>query len=273
MTGRIPAIALAGWCLLAAGCGKRTVAKPSGLKFADIEFGKGEEAKSGDWIEIHSTGWRQADETKFDSSREDNKTPYLFLLGVGQEIRGWDEGIVGMKPGGKRKLFVPAAMAFGDTDQGTLLPPNSDLVFEIELLRIVKGFATEELRAGSGREAKWLDVVKVRYTGWIKESGKEFENNYDKDTPYVFRIGGRIDQVLLIGGREQKVSPAIKGWDGGVVGMKVGSKRKITIPAELGYGSKGLGLVPADADLVFNVELIDIEDNPPEIQPDTGTTP
>ena len=273
MTGRISAVALAAWCLLAAGCGKRAVVTPSGLEMADVSRrqGRGGPPKRATRVEIHYTGWLQADNSQFDTSRD--KKPYLFRLGIGQVIKGWDEGIVGMRPDGTRKLFVPSAMAFGNIDQGILLPPNSDLVFEIDLLRIIKGFKTEELRAGTGQEAQWLDVVKVRYTGWLKEGGKEFENNYDKDAPYVFRIGGRKDEPLLIGGRELKISPVIKGWEGGVVGMKVGSKRKIIIPAELGYGKNPIGLVPADADLIFDVELIDIVTEYQTLQPGGGATP
>jgi peptidylprolyl isomerase len=247
-TGRTPAL-LAGLCLIAAGCGERTIATPSGLRYTDLTPGKGDEAKPGDYVEVHSVGRLQSDDTQFENTY-DSRKPVLFRIGSGEVIRGWDEGVVGMKPGGKRKLYVPAMLGYGDRNMGVLLPPNSDLVFDIELVRIVPGFKAEDLKEGTGQEARWMDLVEVNYTGWLKDGGKKFDSNLDRGDPFVFQIGGRDPR--LGGG-------VIRGWEGGVVGMKVGGKRKLTIPAELAYGKDGRPpSIPPDADLVFDVELLKI---------------
>ena len=107
----------------------------SGLKYFDIKAGDGKEAKVGTVVEVHYTGWLQKDGTKFDSSL-DRKKPFSFVLGGGEVIKGWDEGVAGMKTGGKRKLTIPAKLGYGERGAGTAIPPNADLVFEVELLKI-----------------------------------------------------------------------------------------------------------------------------------------
>lgn len=105
----------------------------SGLEYHDLKTGVGEPATRGDIVEVHYTGWL-ADGKEFDSSR--GGEPFTFKLGVGKVIAGWDEGITLMKVGGKRKLWIPPALGYGR--QGALpeIPPNADLVFEVELLAI-----------------------------------------------------------------------------------------------------------------------------------------
>ena len=98
-----------------------------------LEQGTGEEAKNGDGVAVHYTGWL-TDGTKFDSSL-DRGTPFVFTLGAGQVIRGWDAGVVGMKVGEKRKLTIPPELGYGSTGVGPI-PPNAALVFEVELLSI-----------------------------------------------------------------------------------------------------------------------------------------
>lgn len=104
-----------------------------GLKIQDIQVGTGKEVKSGDTISIHYKG-TLLDGTKFDSSY-DRGTPFETKIGVGQVIKGWDEGVVGMKVGGKRKLVIPPNLGYGSQDMG-VIPPNSILVFEVELIGI-----------------------------------------------------------------------------------------------------------------------------------------
>jgi FKBP-type peptidyl-prolyl cis-trans isomerase len=107
----------------------------SGLEYSDLRSGTGEPATRSDVVVVHYTGWL-ADGKKFDSSV--GGEPFSFKLGVGEVIAGWDEGVTGMMVGGKRKLWVPAALGYGR--QGALpeIPPNADLVFEVELLEIRK---------------------------------------------------------------------------------------------------------------------------------------
>ena len=105
----------------------------SGLKIEDLTAGTGQAAKSGDTISVHYTGYL-ADGTKFDSSLDRNQ-PFEFVLGQGKVIPGWDQGLVGMKVGGKRKLTIPPDLAYGAQGNGPI-PPNATLTFEVELLGI-----------------------------------------------------------------------------------------------------------------------------------------
>src|SRR5437868_6353448 len=109
---------------------------PSGLKYTDEQVGQGEEAKVGDSVTVHYTGTLK-DGKKFDSSLDRNE-PFVFKLGAGRVIKGWDEGVAGMKVGGKRKLMIPARLGYGARGAGEDIPPNADLVFEVELLKVVK---------------------------------------------------------------------------------------------------------------------------------------
>ncbi len=104
------------------------------LKIEDMKVGKGVQAESGKNVTVHYTGWLTSGK-KFDSSL-DAKKPFNFQLGAGQVIQGWDRGVVGMKVGGKRKLTIPASLAYGERGAGDVIPPNSTLVFEVELLNV-----------------------------------------------------------------------------------------------------------------------------------------
>ena len=106
----------------------------SGLIIETLATGSGPAAKSGDKVNVHYTGWL-TNGTKFDSSRDRNE-PFNFRLGAGQVIPGWDEGVAGMQPGGKRRLTVPAQLAYGSRGAGGVIPPNAVLIFEVELLTI-----------------------------------------------------------------------------------------------------------------------------------------
>jgi FKBP-type peptidyl-prolyl cis-trans isomerase len=106
----------------------------SGLKYEDLKEGTGEAAKKGDTVEVHYTGWL-TDGKKFDSS-VDRKEPFSFKLGAGRVIKGWDEGVAGMKPGGKRKLTIPPELGYGKRGAGNVIPPDATLVFEVELLKV-----------------------------------------------------------------------------------------------------------------------------------------
>ena len=106
----------------------------SGLKFEDLVVGDGEEAVAGRQVTVHYTGWL-TDGTKFDSSLDRND-PFRFPLGGGRVIRGWDEGVQGMKTGGKRKLTIPPQLGYGAAGAGGVIPPNATLVFEVELLEV-----------------------------------------------------------------------------------------------------------------------------------------
>lgn len=107
----------------------------SGLKYEDLAEGEGDAAVSGQTVVVHYTGWL-TDGTKFDSS-VDRSDPFSFPLGAGRVIRGWDEGVQGMKIGGKRKLTIPPQLGYGAAGAGGVIPPNATLVFDVELLKIL----------------------------------------------------------------------------------------------------------------------------------------
>jgi FKBP-type peptidyl-prolyl cis-trans isomerase len=106
------------------------------LQTQDLVVGKGAEAKNGDKVSVHYVGTLQSNGKEFDSSRKRGQ-PFDFPLGQGRVIKGWDQGVAGMKVGGKRKLIIPPSLAYGERGAGTI-PPNSTLVFEVELLDIKK---------------------------------------------------------------------------------------------------------------------------------------
>lgn len=106
----------------------------SGLQYWDIKEGLGPPAKAGDHVKVHYTGWLTTGK-KFDSS-VDARQPYEFTLGQGDVIKGWDEGVAGMKVGGKRQLRIPPELAYGETGYKTIIPPNATLIFDVQLLAV-----------------------------------------------------------------------------------------------------------------------------------------
>ena len=107
---------------------------PSGLRYQDITAGQGAEAAADRTVSVHYTGWLPNGE-KFDSSRDRNE-PFSFSLGAGQVIAGWDEGVAGMKVGGRRKLVIPADLGYGTAGAPPDIPPGATLVFDVELLDV-----------------------------------------------------------------------------------------------------------------------------------------
>ncbi|MET7015333.1 FKBP-type peptidyl-prolyl cis-trans isomerase [Uliginosibacterium flavum] len=107
----------------------------SGLIYEDSVVGEGAEAKAGQYVSVHYTGWLLSNGEKFDSSKDRND-PFSFPLGGRRVIAGWDEGVQGMKVGGTRKLTIPSQLGYGAQGAGGVIPPNATLVFEVELLDI-----------------------------------------------------------------------------------------------------------------------------------------
>ncbi|MBK7006685.1 MAG: FKBP-type peptidyl-prolyl cis-trans isomerase [Burkholderiales bacterium] len=112
------------------------ITTPSGLQYEDTTEGTGAVATKGHNVTVHYTGWLYSNGTqgtKFDSSKDRND-PFVFHLGGGMVIRGWDEGVAGMKVGGIRTLIIPAALGYGSRGAGGVIPPNATLKFDVELL-------------------------------------------------------------------------------------------------------------------------------------------
>ncbi len=106
----------------------------SGLRYIIIKEGEGPEPQQGQTVSVHYTGWLTTG-SKFDSS-VDRGQPFTFPLGAGRVIRGWDEGVAGMRPGGKRTLIIPPNLGYGAQGAGGVIPPNATLLFEVELIRV-----------------------------------------------------------------------------------------------------------------------------------------
>jgi peptidylprolyl isomerase len=112
----------------------REIVTPTGLKYLDLKVGEGPEATAGKNVKVHYIG-RLENGTKFDSSL-DRQEPFTFRLGAGEVIEGWDQGVAGMKVGGKRKLIIPSDLGYGEQGAGEAIPPGATLIFEVELLGI-----------------------------------------------------------------------------------------------------------------------------------------
>ena len=116
-----------------------TITTESGLQYEELVTGEGAEAKAGQHVTVHYTGWLRNDDgslgAKFDSSKDRND-PFEFALGAGHVIRGWDEGVQGMKVGGARRLTIPASLGYGARGAGGVIPPNATLIFDVDLLAV-----------------------------------------------------------------------------------------------------------------------------------------
>jgi peptidylprolyl isomerase len=234
----------------------------SGLEYYDITVGSGDEAKEGYLATNHFIIWVQGEAGDLYIGSSYDGQPITFEIGKGDTVfPGWEEGVTEMKVGGKRLLVIPADLALGEAGGGDI-PPNATLLMEIELLEVkepVKMTEVDEddyITTDSG--LKYFDIVEgdgaipeagqtvvVHYTGWL-EDGTKFDSSIDRGQPFSFQLGS---------------GTVIVGWDEGVASMKVGGKRQLVIPAELGYGDTGAGsTIPPGATLIFDVELLEIQE-------------
>lgn len=230
----------------------------NGLIINDLELGAGIPVDSGYYFFAHYTGYINDNEV-FDTSHERN-TPINFQLGVGQIIPAWEIGIKGMRAGGKRMLTTPPDLAYGETGIPGILPAGVTLRFEIEMIEVIKppvawdlsstrmrstesGIQYVIIENGRGNKPEPNDLVAVDYSGYL-EDNTLFDSSLLRSEVFRFRIGTEY---------------VIKGWDEIIQDMRVGEKRVVIIPPELAYGNGGLyGIIPPDARLRFDIELIEI---------------
>jgi peptidylprolyl isomerase len=250
----------------------------SGLQYQILEEGSGANPETGEVAQIHFAGWL-GDGTELGNSY-DLGQPMAFPLGNDLIMSGWDEGIALMKQGGKAKFIIPPELGFGPQGDGRVIPADATLYFEIELVDILPGSpespadvaesdCTEtdsglkicELEEGDGDQSEAGQAVVVHYTGWL-EDGTKFDSSIDKAQPFSFQLDA-----------EQ----FIPGSDEGIVSMKVGGQRQLTIPAELAFGEEGLpGFIPPNSTLIVEVELLEVLPGAPaaptEVDEDDYTT-
>ncbi len=239
----------------------KMVKTASGLEYEITQKGKGgKQPKPGDMVTVHYTG-KFTNDTVFDSSVKRGQ-PIKFTLGVGQVIKGWDEGIALLHVGDKAKFIIPPDLAYGAQARGPI-PANSTLIFEVELIDVkekitpkqfdVTGKDTVTTASGlkyikvhttEGEAPKAGQMVNVHYSGYLMD-GKMFDSSVQRDEPFRFNLGA---------------GQVIKGWDEGIALLKKGEKARLIIPYTLGYGEAGHPpVIPPQATLIFDVELIDFQ--------------
>ena len=237
---------------------KASTKQANGAYYRDLVAGTGAAVVPGQTLSVHYTGWL-SDGTRFDSNA--GGAAFIFVLGAGQVITGWEEGFTGAHVGGTRQLVLPPVLAYGQAGQGNI-PGNAVLVFSVQIddarvvtventpyspslnvdlgssTRLANGEYIKDLVAGGGAAVAAGQTLGVHYTGWLAD-GTRFDTN----------AGGAVFSFVLGGGR------VIAGWDQGFAGAHVGGSRQLIIPPELGYGISGSGPIPPNAVLVFNVQI------------------
>jgi peptidylprolyl isomerase len=237
-------------------------AAPTKLVVTDLTEGTGAGAVSGDTVVVHYVGVRSADGTEFDNSYDRGK-PFSVTIGVGQVIKGWDEGLVGIKAGGRRQLDVPADLAYGDSPPSTdVIQPGDALSFVIDAVVIIPKAdpadapvvsipptpnQTEQtftdLIVGDGVGIEPGQTVAVQLVAFSAADGKQLDSSWETGTPLTFVPGAG------------QLPP---GLEKAVEGMKVGGRRQVDIPFAQAFGAAGnsnLGL-PASTDLIMVLDLV-----------------
>jgi len=225
---------------------------PSELLVDDIKPGDGSELIDGQLAIVNYIGANWSDGAVFDSSFDGS--PFGVIVGTGSVIKGWDQGLVGMKVGGTRQLVIPPDLGYGEQAQGKI-GANETLIFVIELLAArsrpkpapapgpIDQLEIIDVEAGTGdRALKAGDQALVHYSGVLASNGEEFDSSWTAGEPFQLQAG---------------VGAVIKGWDDGLIGMKPGGRRRLVIPADLAYGATGSPpSIGPNEPLVFEVDLI-----------------
>jgi peptidylprolyl isomerase len=239
----------------------KLVKTASGLQYYDLIVGTGTEALQNYTVFTHYTLWVKTDSGYDYIVSSTDGSAVQFVLGRGDTVfPGWEEGTAGMKAGGKRLLVIPPELGMGAEGLG-VIPANAELVMEIDLAdareprepvkvdeanytTTSSGLKYYDLVLGTGDTPVAGQTVVVHYTGWL-EDGTLFDSSIDRGEPFNFKLGD---------------GSVIPGWEEGISMMKVGGKRQLVIPADLGYGASGAGsVIPPNATLIFEVELLRIQ--------------
>lgn len=218
----------------------------------DLEVGTGLKVENFQTLIVEYTG-RFTDGSTFDSSDEKGE-PFIFTLGIGQVIKGWDRGLVDMRVGGTRRLEIPSHLAFGKNGQcfsngECAVPGNTPVVYDVTVIDVFDEVLVTDTVVGEGLTAEIGDVLVVEYIGQISdENGEVFDASAVSGGNYLFRLG---------------TGAVIQGWDLGLSGMKQGGTRLLKIPPMFGYGGYGIpGKIPPFAVLYFKIQLVEVVKRP-----------
>lgn len=210
---------------------------------------KVQQAAIGDDVTVHYEGRLKSNGKRFDSSLVRGE-PINFKLGEGIVIQGWDEGLPGTCPGQKIKLEIPSELGYGSSGAGDIIPPNADLIFEMELISLksktIKIDVIDPKTCSQDQKTRDNDIVRFNYAGYF-EDGQKYDSTYDEGRDPINATIGEI---------------GLKGWDEGLKGACPGETRMVFIPYELAYGEDGVTsedgevIVPAQANLVMQIEFL-----------------
>lgn len=262
----------------------------SGLCYVIEREGTAEAPQAKQYVKMHYTG-KFMDGRKFDSSHDRNEA-FIFQVGVGRVIKGWDEGVPLFKVGSKGTLYIPPQLGYGSQGAGGVIPPNASLIFDIEVLEIVEEAAynayieakraeyeklqQEQLQKQFEKEAVEIQQY-IHQKGWpiqytptglfyvIDEpgTGTKPENGQQISVHYT----GKLLNDQVFDSSVQRGQPfsfklgegqVIRGWDEGMGLFNEGGKGKLIIPSFMGYGSQAVGPIPANSILCFEVELVKV---------------
>uniref|UniRef100_A0AAU3H099 Peptidyl-prolyl cis-trans isomerase n=1 Tax=Streptomyces sp. NBC_01401 TaxID=2903854 RepID=A0AAU3H099_9ACTN len=252
---------------------------PKKLKTEVISEGDGAKLKNGDAAEVNYLGQAWNSDKPFDNSF-DRKQPFGLILGAGQVIPGWEQGLVGQKAGSRVKLTIPPDLAYGEQGQGEDIPPNTTLVFVVDVLSgkavpktpkgstvaqdnidlpkvgdntdgkapkvtIPKGDAPKKLVSNyviesDGEAVKESDTVVVNYEAYVWKGAKKFDSTFESGQVASFPLA----QIT------------VKGLKSGLVGKKVGSRVLLVMPPDQGFGDQAQQTIPAKSTLVWSVDIL-----------------
>ncbi|MBM64075.1 MAG: peptidylprolyl isomerase [Acidobacteria bacterium] len=223
------------------------------FNYTDLSFGSGAVVADGDIVTISYVAWLHDDDENDDKGQQiDSNAGVEFIVSAGQVIQGFDQGVVGMKVGGERRLVVPAHLTTAGFEGYGNPPSGSDLVIEVKLLSIrtlttdSAPYSVTDIRMGDGAEAKTGDTLIIDYGGWLYDASKSDGRGVQ------FGDAARLSFTLGSG-------EVIPGFDQGLVGMKEGGERRLILPPEFAYGENKVGIIPANSTLVFYVTLFTVQ--------------
>jgi peptidylprolyl isomerase len=237
---------------------------PTELVITDITEGTGPEAVAGDIVTVNYVGVRSADGTEFDNSY-DRGSPFPVTLGAGNVIAGWDQGLVGVKVGGRRQLDIPADLAYGDSPQGDVIQPGDALTFVVDVVSIKAGPpATDPADEPKITIEGGANVAKLVIKDLVDGDGDELVAGAEGFAHIIAFRADTGEQISSTWTEPTAISviadPAqmLPGLAEGLIGMKVGGRRQLTIPFVDAFGEAGndqMGL-PAGVDLIVVVDLL-----------------